>query len=190
MLYTIWVLAWRYFTGLHMDGRTRKTARHGTVLPRYSSYFWNRYTRRRRAMWRHAAFWCVLATGYGLVVARGLTVDAVLWATPFAVFILFRKLVDMLTQVVSFQDGDGVKTNYRILRPQIRKRLTKHRPAKIRVSLPDGGPVPPEIERAILADNAEDHGEPILEMRLPTELQLEAGNETRRPRRNAYRRKS
>lgn len=190
MFYTVCVLAWRYFTGLHMDGKIRKTARHGTVLPRYSSYFWNRYSRRRKALWRHAAFWCVLAIVYGLIFARGITVFAILAATPFAGFAFMRKLIDMLTQVVAFQDGDGVKSNYRILRPQIRKRLTKHRPAKVRVSLPDGGPVPPEVARAILADNAEDHGEPILGMRLPTALQMEAGNAPQRPKRNAYRRKS
>jgi hypothetical protein len=190
MGYTVWMLAWRYFTGLHMDGKLRKTAKHGTVLPRYSSYFWNRYSRKRRALWRHVAFWGGLATAYGLVFDRNVTVYAALCFAPFVAFALIRRLVDMLTQVVAFQDGDGVRSNYRVIRPQIRRWITKHRPAKVRVSLPDGGPVPPEIARAIMAENAEDGGEPILAMRVPTELQMEAGNEPKRIGRNAYRRKT
>lgn len=158
-------LLWRFFTGSHLDGKQRRRPR-GTVLPRYTNYFWNRYSRPKRALWRNAIFWATIGFTYGLLFDRKFTSFVGLALLPFAGLAIFRKTLDSLTQVVRFQNSDGVSENYRILRPQIRQKLATLKPAKIRVKLPDAGPVPPDLERAIQADNAEEHGEPIMNLRL------------------------
>jgi hypothetical protein len=162
----VWHILWRYFTGLHLDGKVRRTNRSGgSVLPRYSNYFWNRYSRRRKALWRNLFFWGIVLTMFGFSADRKLTIFALLAFTPFAGFVILRQLSSIFTQIVNYSDSDGVTEKYRVIRPQIRRRITSLKPAKFRISLPDGGPVPPEIQRAIMADNAEDGGEPITSMR-------------------------
>lgn len=155
---------WRFFTGLHLDGKRRKTGR-GSVLPQYSGYFWNRYSRGRRAFFRNLMFWITLGTSYGLLFDRKITEFVLLAVSPFVLFAGCRKLLDAFTQVVNFSDTDGVTERYRIVRPKIRRWIGAHKPIKNRVALPDGGPVPPDVARAILADNMEENGEPILQLR-------------------------
>jgi hypothetical protein len=182
---------WRFFTGLHMDGRRRHNSS-GSVLPQYSGYFWNRYGRKRKAFIRHLSFWLALGMGYGLLFQRHITEYAILAVTPFIIWWISSKILNALTQVTKFHDGDGVMETYRIVRPKVRCWITSHKPSKWRVSLPDGGPVPPEIARAILAENAEDNGEPIMGMRLPKAVPG-GNNEGKLPARkgrNPYRRAS
>ena len=164
---------YRFFTGLHLDGKIRKPRR-GPVFPRYSNYFWNRYSRSKRALIRNIIFWFGLAIGYGLLVDQGLTEFLLLAASPFFCLWGFFKVVNSLTMVTSWTDSDGNTEKYRILRPRVRKWLKVHKPSKLRISLPDGGPVEPDIERAMLADNAESNGEPITGLR---QLQLMQGED-------------
>jgi hypothetical protein len=161
-----WRLLWRFFTGLHLDGKRRSRGRGAaTVLPQYSDYFWNRYSRQRRALWRNLLFWVTLLATFGLIIDRHLTIYAILAFTPFAVMFASKKLLDSLTMVTNWSDSDGVSSKYRILRPKVRRHIARLKPAKIRVGLPDGGEVAPDVQRAILAENAEDHGEPITNLR-------------------------
>lgn len=157
---TFWQIVWRFYTGLHMDGKVRKT-RGGSVLPRYSDYYWNRFSRRRKALWRNTAFWGFSASAFGYFFDRPDTVFAVLAITPFLVFLVGWKIVNIVTMPVISTDGDGVQQRYRIVRPQIRRRFKRWHLPRWRVSVPADHTPPPEIQRAILADNAESGGSPI-----------------------------
>lgn len=160
-----------------MDGITRQHGR-GSVLPRYSNYFWNRYSRKKRAAIRHLLFWVTFGIVYGALVDWGATRYALLAVTPFILSRIVIKAVNLLTQEVKFTDSDGVTDSYRIMRPRVMAQIKKLKPPRIRLGLPDNGPVPQNLERAIMADNAEDHGEPIMSMRLAKEIQ-EAESDTR-----------
>lgn len=159
----MWKIIYRYFTGLHLDGKLRQSR--GLVLPRYTDYFWNRYSRKRRALWRNLGFWGLAALTYGLLTDRGITTFAVSAFAPFLAFTIARKILDALTQVTSYADSDGVTERYRVIRPKVLRWIRKVRPPKVRVALPDKGAIPPDIARAIMAENAEDGGEPITNLR-------------------------
>lgn len=87
-----------------------------------------------------------------------------------------------LTQVVEFKDADGAVNSYRIPRPAVVRALRNAKPARVRAKLPDGGEVPPEVARTVLAENAEDHGEPITIMRAVSEFQQEIDSGKMSPR--------
>lgn len=158
------VVGWRYFTGAHMDGKFRQH-RNGSVLPRYRDYYWNRYSRPKRALIRNLCFWTLTAFLYGVKVDWPDTKYAVLCALPFTGFIIWRKLVHIFTQKTTFYNSDQVAETYRTLRPKWRKRFARLRPTKVRWKLPDGGPVSSEDARPILAENAIEGGAPITSLR-------------------------
>ena len=158
------VCGWRYFTGAHMDGKVRRH-RKGSVLPRYRDYYWNRYSRSRRALIRNACFWVFAAFLYGTKVDWPDTKYSVLTVMPFIGFLIFRKLVRIFTVQTRFSNSDGVEEIYRTLRPRWRRRLERLRPPKIRWRLPDGGPISSEEARPILAENALEGGAPITSLR-------------------------
>lgn len=162
-------LIWRFFTGAHLDGKIRNID--GRVKPMFSDYFWNRFSRRRRALWRNLG---ILVSGFltfGLFENRPMTVFCVLAFLPFALWSIMRKILNTLTSVTNYTDSDGVTEKYRVLRPKYARIIRRMKLPKWRISLPDGGPVNSEDAKVILADNAESHGEPITGLRRLQELQ-------------------
>lgn len=158
------VCGWRYFTGAHMDGKFRRH-RNGSVLPRYRDYYWNRYSRPKRALIRNLCFWTLAAFLYGVKVDWPDTKFAVLSVLPFIGYRVWRKLVNTVTMQTSFTNSDQVTEVYRIVRPVWRARFARLRPPKVRWRLPDGGPVSSEDARPILAENAVEGGPPITALR-------------------------
>ena len=158
------VCGWRYFTGAHMDGKIRKH-RKGSVLPRYRDYYWNRYSRPKRALIRNLCFWTLAGILYGYKVDWPDTKFAVFSVLPFLAYRVWRKVVNAVTMQTTFTNSDQVTEVYRIVRPVWRARFARLRPPKIRWRLPDGGPVSSEDARPILAENALDGGAPITMLR-------------------------
>lgn len=158
------VFAWRYFTGSHMDGKIRRH-RNGTVLPRFYDYYWNRYTRRKRALIRNLCFWVLVGIIYGYRTDWPDTKLAILSVLPFLGWRLYLKVLNNLTSVTRYSDSNGVEEMYRVLRPKWRRRFERLRPRKIRWRLPDAGPVSTEEAKPMLAQNAVEGGAPITSLR-------------------------
>jgi hypothetical protein len=176
------VTAWRFHTGHHMDGRRRQTGS-GKVLPQHADYFWNRYSRKRRAAWRNGFFVLAVLATFGLLKFRTDTIFLAFSLVPFLLFRVAGKLRKVYFHNVSFHSGDGESVHYWVLRPKYKRWIRKLKPAKVVVDLPDGGPVPPEFARAILADNAESGGAPVASLRMAGET-----SRSRTIRRNYQRR--
>ena len=158
------VCGWRFFTGSHMDGKYR-SHRNGSVLPRYRDYYWNRYSRPKRALIRNLCFWVLVGVLYGWRTDWPDTKFAVFSVIPFLGWRGWVKLVNVFTMQTRFTDSDQHEEVYRIMRPVWRKRIARLRPPKVRWKLPDGGVVDPQIARTVLAENAEDGGAPITSLR-------------------------
>ncbi len=162
-------ILWRFFTGAHMDGKKRQRGRRGAVSPLYRNYFWNRYSRPRRAAWRNGIFWSLVLIAYGMTQDSGATIYGILAVTPFLGLWVSRKLLIIFTQVNRFTNSDGVPETYRSLRPKYSRRVWAIK-AKIRfrVHQPLVETITDPTERAaILALNAEEHGEPITALGRP-----------------------
>lgn len=169
-------LAWRFYSGHHMDGQRRRLAT-GKVMPQHTDYFWNRYSRPKRAFWRNLVFIFLSFLTYGLLYHETITIFCLLTFVPFVISRIFGKLGKTFTQVVYHSDADGFQTHYRVLRPKYRALLLRLKPTRIRFSPPDGGPVPPEYQKTILAENAVEHGDPISSLRIPRPDSKETGRE-------------
>lgn len=78
----VWTLLVRFFSGQYLDGQVRQT-RNGVVLPKYVDYYWNRWTRGRRAMWRNGIFWPAIALTIGLLVNMEYTLLALGYVVAF-----------------------------------------------------------------------------------------------------------
>lgn len=76
--------AWRFATGAHMDGRVRRNNRTGRVLPRYTDWYWNRWSRLKRAVVRHAVMLSCGLLAYGLATIELVTIVLLLSMVPFA----------------------------------------------------------------------------------------------------------
>lgn len=158
------VVGWRFFTGAHMDGKFRRH-RNGSVLPRYRDYYWNRYSRPKRALIRNICFWVLTGFLYGAKVDWPDTKYAILCVLPFALWRVWVKILNAVTQKTTFTNSDQMTEVYRTLRPKWRRRIARLKLTKIRWRLPDGGPVDPETARAVLAENAVEGGAPITMLR-------------------------
>jgi hypothetical protein len=162
---------WRFGTGLHMDGKRRARRNPGTgkysVLPTYKPYYWNRYSRARKTAWRHGLLWPGLAAIYGSFVAPKDVVFSVLAILPFLCFWLWRKALKIFTQTSRTTNSDGVEEIFRSLRPKYYRKVQKIRTRRFRLAPPDSDMVEPEIGKAIMAENAEDGGSPVISIRRP-----------------------
>lgn len=63
---TTGALLWRFTTGAHLDGKVRRNERTRHVLPHYADWYWNRWSRPKRAAVRHATWIGLALTGWGL----------------------------------------------------------------------------------------------------------------------------
>lgn len=85
------VIAWRFFTGAHLDGRRRTNAtwfREGTS-PKYLCNWWNRKPRFYRAMWRVVPLALVILELVAL--QKGLTFGLNMIAAPLVAAFLWEK---------------------------------------------------------------------------------------------------
>lgn len=153
---------YRFLTGLHMDGKNRKNYRTGKVLPQYKDYFWNRYSRPRRLLWRLVISWLFIAILIGLREERAVTTFLMLACVPFIGAYIIRQTKRHYMQTVKVTSAEGAEERYVTLRPKYARRLTKLR-FHIRVNPPGDKPVPPDWERPIRAQMTE----PVQQLRMP-----------------------
>lgn len=163
-------LLWRHFTGLHYDGRRRKNGRGGKVLPQYRDYYWNRYSRGRRAAWRHGLTWGLLGITYGLIVARSITLWCLLAWVPFICVWAGAKTLRHVARRVTAIDHDGVSETYWTLRPKYAAYVRRVRSWRWRWHGPVDEPLPALYERPTLAQIADDGGEPVTRLRRPVDM--------------------
>lgn len=160
---------WRFFTGAHMDGKLRKH-RDGPVKPMFANIYWNRIPRWKRALWRNTLFFGSGFLVFGILVNQSLTVYCFLAMIPFVIARFVKLAFNKFTTVVKSTSGDGITTEYRMIRPKYAKRLRRLKPRPFRLHLP--GPegvtrnATVEEARTVLAVNAEEKGEPILSLQL------------------------
>jgi hypothetical protein len=156
---------WRFMTGLHMDGKRRQHHGKTTVMPQYRDYFWNRYTRWQRARWRISVVLGLLGFAILYFHHRGFAQFIGAAFLPFLGYWIWRKILATFTIIQPFTDHDGVRKEYRTLHHKWHRELQKVKPRRFAISLPDDGPVDPEVAKAILAENAESYGSPITSLR-------------------------
>lgn len=160
------VLLWRFFTGHHMDGKRRKNYASGKVLPQYRDYAWNRLTRPQRAWWRLLVIWALSLLGYGLVVHRAATLYVLVASIPFVVAFMLYRAVQRFTVRSNFTH-DGVTETHRTLRPKYYRRLMRLRRWRFKLRPPTDEAIPPDWERPIKAQLAEDGVAPVTTLRRP-----------------------
>lgn len=158
-------LLYRFATGLHMDGQRRHNPRTGHVLPHYRNYFWNRYTRSRRAMWRHTILWGLVLIAFGLKVDRSVTLYWLAASVPFIVACFVYKITAHMTMRVRTTDSDGVPQSYRTLRPKYSRRVKRVAAWRVKIHPPSDQPIPPDWEKPIKAQLAEDGVTPVTSIR-------------------------
>lgn len=86
-------LALRFFSGEYLDGQVRQT-RGGVVLPKYLNYYWNRWSRGRRALWRNTIFWATASFWTGMAISE---IDTLL-AVGFLVSFLLGRVYEVFTR--------------------------------------------------------------------------------------------
>ena len=171
----MWRLLWRFLTGLHLDGKTRRHP-NGKVKPQFKNIYWNRIGRPRRAGIRLLTVGIMLGIMVGRYADWWLTRFVLLAISPFACLWLARNIAKRLAQRVSFHDGDGVATTYWTLKPKYAQRVRALKQWRFHWFPPETTVITPDQPeaRAILADNAESGGEPATMMRRPlAELLIE-----------------
>lgn len=160
-------LLYRFATGLHMDGQRRHNPRTGHVLPHYRDYFWNRYTRTRRAMVRHSVLWTTVLIVYGLTVAYAVTVYCLFAMVPFIVAWIVSKFTKHTTMRVNTVTSDGIPQSYRTLRPKYSRRVKRVASWRFKIHPPTDAPIPGDWERPILAQLSEDGVGDVRTLRRP-----------------------
>lgn len=171
---------YRYFTGLHLDGKVRKLPQSKKVKPQFKNYFWNRYSRPKRAAWRMAGFIVFVGIPAGYILDWWLTRFVLLSVSPFVALWLAKKLLNELTTVTRFTDSDGATDQYRSLSRKWFRRWQRIRGWRFKVAPPMAEAMMPGTAEhmAILAENAEDGGAPVVRLERPlglAELQMTEG---------------
>lgn len=176
----LFVWFYRFITGHHMDGKVRRHPQTGKVKPAFKNYWWNRYSRPKRARIRLM----FVAVFVGLIIGRiqdwWLTTYAVSAITPFVVWRVWLKLLNEVSTIRRFHDSDGAMTQYRALRPKYWRKLETIKGWRFRLRPPlieSMDPNSPEA-RALMAENMEAGGEPVTRLARPlgiAELQLTEG---------------
>lgn len=169
-MWYIWaVLLYRFLTGLHMDGKTRRHPQSTKVKPQFKDWWWNRTTRPRRVAIRLAITGALLGIAIGRFADWWLTLFVLTALSPFALLVILRFIVNKLTVVTSFHDSDGAPERYRHLRPKYARRVRAIRGWRFKIHGPTADtiqPGTPEYMNA-LAENAEDGLEPVTRMARP-----------------------
>lgn len=174
-------IIYRFSTGLHLDGKRRTTGgKYPKVLPRYKNYFWNRYSRQKRAIIR----WIILGMFVGILAGfredSKFTSFGLLAFLPFAVSAIFRKILNIFTTITRYTDSDGIPDQYRSLRPKYARWVGSLRSRRFRLFPPATTMAADDIARSVRAINAEEGGEPISQVMRPLgELIANEGNPNR-----------
>lgn len=96
----ILTLALRFFSGQYLDGQIRQT-RGGVVLPAYVNWYWNRWSRGRRAVWRNGVFWPVLGFTIGMMIDMTSTLLAIGYMVVFLLGRLYQYFAKTSIPVLS-----------------------------------------------------------------------------------------
>lgn len=168
-MFILWMLGYRFVTGLHMDGKTRRLPQSTKVKPQFKNWWWNRTTRPRRAGIRLLVVCVIGGLAIGRLVDWWLTSFVGLAVLPFALIVVLRILLRKFTTVTTFHDSDGAPDRYRSLRPQYARKVRAIRYRRFKLSPPSTDviqPGTPEYMNA-LAENAEDGLPPVTRMSRP-----------------------
>jgi hypothetical protein len=167
-MFVVLVLAWRFFTGSHMDGKVRRHPVTGKVKSQFRNVYWNRIGRPRRVLWRLSVLGIFAGIVVGFFVDWWLTRFVLLAVSPFVAIWLVRYVVRKVAQKVTSFDPDGISESYWTLRPKYAQRLRRLREFRFHPFRQPQGEVitlrNPE-GRAALADNAESGHAPVTSIR-------------------------
>lgn len=190
MMWTIvkWciIIAWRFFSGAHMDGSTYNDATwwqdaSSRYRVRRQAYtWWRRKARMKRASWRNCIFWPVTLIILGFVWSSSSMAIILLALSPFLAFVAFRRgrlaLFKPVTQTLS--DGIVIQHWYLKSRPKrilqrlhLMKRSGRKMPGLARreelVPAFRVKEIPSELRGAVVRELAEElEGQPPIEMKL------------------------
>lgn len=106
----IFKLAWRYFTGAHLDGKRRTDAtwtKPGS-RPNYHISWWNCLPRRTRMAWRHGMFWPAILVLFGLYENWRITLWFVTALIPFGIEQVYYHVKRVRIVSVVGQDNTNV----------------------------------------------------------------------------------
>jgi hypothetical protein len=168
-MFVLWVLFYRFVTGLHMDGKIRRLPQSTKVKPLFKNIWWNRTTRPRRSLIRLSVVFIFAGICIGRFADWWLTQFVLLAVTPFALTWLLRFALKRFTVVTSYSDSDGVPDRYRHLRPKYARRVRAIRGWRFRLHGPTADTIDPSTPeyRNALAEAAEDHLEPVTRISRP-----------------------
>lgn len=168
-MYIFLVLMYRFLTGLHMDGKTRRLAQSTKVKPQFKPIWWNRTTRPRRAGIRIGTVLVIAGIAFGRIVDWPLTSFVLLAVSPFVALAVLQFVLRKLTVVTTFHDSDGAPERYRHLRPKYAKRVRALRARRFKLHPPTADAIMPDTAeyRNALAENAEDGLPPVTRLSRP-----------------------
>jgi hypothetical protein len=180
---------YRFFTGHHLDGKRRQHRQSGKVMPQYRDYYWNRYSRGRRALVRNVVFWFAAISGWLVWANERLAAFLGCAILPFVCFKLCQKLWKVWFVQTTVTDSHGVRETYWHLRPKYYRRVAKWRNRRIKLSPPASDALPAEYERPTLAAIAEDGGDPVTSLRVAASVDemIESEAKPSRTRGRTYR---
>lgn len=167
---------WRFFSGQHLDGWERMNTswlRRGTE-PAHKSNWWNRKARLERAAWRDGITLGLGASVYGWWQARTLTVVMVIL---FVIYVIAKVTINVHWKIfrpIRIGLGDDVWRE-KMVHPKLTKVWQRWldfwaRPEKI--ASDNTVPIPPDVLKALQAENAEDGGAPIISAKIVTDKRL------------------
>lgn len=171
-MYLVIVLWWRFITGLHMDGKTRRLPQTSKVKPQFHNWYWNRISRPKRAGYRISAVLIIEGIIVGRLVDWWLTSFVLLAVSPFVALWILRFLLRRFTVVTTFHDSDGAPERYRHLRPKYAKKVRAIRSKRFKLYPPTSDTMMPgtaEYSNA-LAEAAEDRLEPVTRISRPLDM--------------------
>lgn len=164
----ILLLLVRFFiTGAHLTGQKYNDATflHDARHFRYPhDTWWKRKAGWRRAAWRNAIFWPTVLLVYLFWFYTSSMLFLLASCTPFLLWLAWPR-VRRLTHKPILVWNDGIPTQSHMWHPKIRKLFSrKSRPGTIRSDLLED-PVPPEVAKVIMAENADAGRSPITSLK-------------------------
>lgn len=157
---------WRFLTGNHMDGVERMNTswlRRGTE-PEHHDNWWNRKARLERAAWRWGVLAILFSSLYGWFAERMLTAVCLALLLAYLLIKMYMGIHAKIYRPIRVGYGDFTLT-HKMVRPHLTQKWENFRRFFIWETVPDND-MPPDVKKAMLAENAEDNQPPIIEARL------------------------
>lgn len=114
ILFWLWLMSWRFFTGAHMNGEKYFDTlfwRDASMIGRHRQTpfaKWKRKARVKRMMWRNCVFWPLAGITYGCLVAPDTMIILAVWCAPIYGYLGFYWLRKTFFEVhrASYAEGE------------------------------------------------------------------------------------